>query len=435
MKGEKGERRKQELLKIAYKLFIQKGYEETSVDEIIAEAHIAKGTYYYYFPSKEATLEEVINMMISDEVQRAKEILFAPMSVPQKLAGVIASLRPEQNESNITSALNKKENIIMHEKIGSRIVDEAVPLLTEVVSDGVSQGLFSCDHIGERVRVVMIMSRHLFDSGNFTAQDIKVFIDIVEKALGAKSGALGFIRELIGTNMLTVKKEIMNMTASADYIYESLTEYDINKAKRYDLNLGGARQVVISGYEGEKIRIRLASNTLATIQSELKVKIDDVRSGIDVDVSRKKGMPEAVAKDVVVIFVQLPSKYIRKIELAANAKTVEVYSLECDSIEMKIKTKNVVLEDVAGAVEIDCDLDMNIDCRSLKGEIAINQVSATSKICVPDDMVFTAVTKGIGTSIYFEKDGKAVEAFDSPNAENVIELNGMKSELVICTSK
>ena len=38
MKGEKGERRKQELLRIAYQMFIQKGYEETSIDEIIAEA-------------------------------------------------------------------------------------------------------------------------------------------------------------------------------------------------------------------------------------------------------------------------------------------------------------------------------------------------------------------------------------------------------------
>ena len=44
MKGEKGERRKRELLKIAYRMFVQKGYEETSIDEIIAEAHIAKGT-------------------------------------------------------------------------------------------------------------------------------------------------------------------------------------------------------------------------------------------------------------------------------------------------------------------------------------------------------------------------------------------------------
>ena len=197
MKGEKGERRKQELLQIAYRMFIQKGYEETSIDEIIAEAHIAKGTYYYHFPSKEATLEAVIDMMIKNEVERAREVLAAPIPVPRKLTGVITSLRPEQNESSITDTLNHKENIIMHEKIGRRIIDEAVPLLTQVVSEGIAQGVFACNHIEERVRMILILSHHLFDNGSFTAGDIEVFIDMVEKSLGAQSGTLGYIRELI----------------------------------------------------------------------------------------------------------------------------------------------------------------------------------------------------------------------------------------------
>ena len=66
----KGEKRKLELLKIAYDMFLSRGYENTSVDEIIAKAQIAKGTYYYYFPSKEKMLEDVIGMMIESEVQR-----------------------------------------------------------------------------------------------------------------------------------------------------------------------------------------------------------------------------------------------------------------------------------------------------------------------------------------------------------------------------
>lgn len=220
-----------------------------------------------------------------------------------------------------------------------------------------------------------------------------------------------------------------------EYLYESITEYDIDEQKRYDMKFGGAKQFLLSGYEGEKIRVRLASNTLSTLQNDFKVKIDDIRKRIDVDVNRKNGVSEATAKEAVSIFVQIPSPYIGKIECAVNAKTVEICSLECDSIELDIKTPSVILEDVVGTVEINCNLDMDVVCHSLKGEIAINQVSATSKIHVPEDAVFTAVTKGIGTNISYEKDGRQVERFDTPDAENIIELNGIKSELVICTDR
>ena len=220
-----------------------------------------------------------------------------------------------------------------------------------------------------------------------------------------------------------------------DYLYESITEYDIDEPKRYDMKFGGAKQFLLSGYEGEKIRVRLASNTLSTLQNDFKVKIDDIRKRIDVDVNRKNGVSEATAKEAVSIFVQIPSSYIGKIECAVNAETVKICSLECDSIELDIKTPNVILEVVVGTAEINCNLDMDVVCHSLKGEIAINQVSATSKIHIPENAVFTAVTKGIGTSITYEKDGRQVERFDTPDAENIIELNGIKSELVICTDR
>lgn len=223
-----------------------------------------------------------------------------------------------------------------------------------------------------------------------------------------------------------------DMKKKSEYLFESITEYDIAEPKRYDMKFGGAKQLVLSGYDGEKIRVRLASNTLPNLRKDLKVKIDDIKSRIDVDIIRKNGVTEAAAKESVTVFAQIPSSYIGKIELTVNAETVEIYSLECENIELDIKTKNVILEDVIGTVEINCNLDMNVLCRTFKGEIAINQISATSKISIPEDTAFTAVTKGIGTSITFEKNGKRTEAFDVPDADNIIELNGMKSELVIC---
>lgn len=218
-----------------------------------------------------------------------------------------------------------------------------------------------------------------------------------------------------------------------DYLYESVTEYDIDNIKRYDMNLGGANTLVLSGYDGEKIRVRLASNTLATLQSDFKVKIDDGKNHIDIDISRKNGMTEAEAKEQVMIFVQLPNQYIDRIEASINAGKVEVRNLNCENLELETKTNNVVLDDFVGTLEIDCNLDMNILCNSLSGSVEINQISATSRICVPENAEFTAVKKGIGTSISYEKDGKKTDDFSIEGAENVIELNGMKSELVICT--
>ena len=193
----KGEKRKQELLQIAYRMFISRGYENTSVDEIIEEAGIAKGTYYYYFETKEQMLEEVIGMMIDRETEAARQILTADIPLPQKIAGIISSFRPTQEETPIEGALMQPENMVMHGKIQKKIAEAAVPLLSEVVEEGITQGVFSCDCVPERVRMLLLVSSDTFDEGRFTERDIAVFIDMTEKLLGAEPGTMGFIRDLI----------------------------------------------------------------------------------------------------------------------------------------------------------------------------------------------------------------------------------------------
>ena len=193
----KGEKRKKKLLKIAYDMFITQGYENTSVDEIIEKAQIAKGTYYYYFQSKEQTLEEVIDMMIDNEIEMAKQVIGMDIPVPQKIVGIITSIKPTEAEQPVKNALFQPENVLMHYKVRQKLINVITPLLSEVIEEGVNDGIFECENIPERVKMLLIISDGTFNEGTFTEKDISVFIDMTEKLLGAENGTMSFIYNLI----------------------------------------------------------------------------------------------------------------------------------------------------------------------------------------------------------------------------------------------
>ena len=193
----KGEKRKRELLKIAYDMFLTRGYENTSVDEIIGKAQIAKGTYYYYFESKEQMLEEVIDMMIDSEAEAAKQIIATDIPVPQKIVGILTSMKPSEEEQPVKNALFQPENVLMHYKVRQKLIDVIAPLLSEVIEEGVNEEIFECENIPERVKMRLIISDATFNEGTFTEKDISVFIDMTEKLLGADKGTMGFIYDLI----------------------------------------------------------------------------------------------------------------------------------------------------------------------------------------------------------------------------------------------
>lgn len=202
----KGEKRKQELLKIAYDMFLSRGYENTSVDEIIAGAQIAKGTFYYYFPSKEQLLEAVIDMMIESEAETVRRIIGSDLPVPQKIVAVITSVKPAESEQPIQDALMRPENVLMHDRIRKKLIEVIVPLLSEVIEEGVGQGIFACDHIPERVRMLLVISNATFNERAFTERDIAVFIDMTEKLLGADQGTMGFITDLIDKREMEISE-------------------------------------------------------------------------------------------------------------------------------------------------------------------------------------------------------------------------------------
>lgn len=47
---------KGKIISAAWKLFYEQGYDDTTIDEIIAESGTSKGSFYHYFEGKDALL-------------------------------------------------------------------------------------------------------------------------------------------------------------------------------------------------------------------------------------------------------------------------------------------------------------------------------------------------------------------------------------------
>src|ERR1700679_2358345 len=79
---------RQQMLTAASDLFVQKGYDSTSVEDIAELANVSKGTFYNHFETKEALVIELRRSMLAGTVEQTYDLLGQgqpPITVLEKL--------------------------------------------------------------------------------------------------------------------------------------------------------------------------------------------------------------------------------------------------------------------------------------------------------------------------------------------------------------
>lgn len=81
-------RRKREdlILDAAVKVFIRRGYQKANVSELVAQAQVARGTFYLYFKSKADVLEHMVNRFMTAVLQGVSKINAASYLPDQDLS-------------------------------------------------------------------------------------------------------------------------------------------------------------------------------------------------------------------------------------------------------------------------------------------------------------------------------------------------------------
>ncbi|MCD8390931.1 MAG: TetR/AcrR family transcriptional regulator [Firmicutes bacterium] len=193
--------RRNEILDIAENLFNEKGYNKTTVDDILKESGIAKGTLYYHFKNKEDILSAMIERQIERRCRNISEIAADnTLSAVEKLYRVISLL---SKSGLLADGLHEKENAELHQRSFTRSLMRFTPIITEILEQGIKSGEFSTPYPKESVELLFCASQ-LHDPGVFkwTAEErrlkIKAFYWMLELTLGMTDAAKAELYELAG---------------------------------------------------------------------------------------------------------------------------------------------------------------------------------------------------------------------------------------------
>ena len=201
-----GEVRRREILIAARELFVKKGYEQTSVNDILKIVDIAKGTFYYYFASKEEVLEAIILDIVEEGARRA-EMILKDKSIPlvNRIMMAIMAQAPEfEGSDEIKEEIHKVENAKLEQLYLRAMLKRMTPVLQEPILEGIDRDIFHMKYPTECIESILLLGHMMFDCDVFEwkmedyPRKIQAFLCNAERMLGTKEGELKEILQMFG---------------------------------------------------------------------------------------------------------------------------------------------------------------------------------------------------------------------------------------------
>ena len=139
------EERRNEIIETAGKLFEEKGYEQTQVQDIVNEIGVAKGLFYYYFKSKDEVMEELADRYADAIIDAVNKLIDKDIATFDKINRIFQIfIDSAEKKFGIFIGILNVKNGITHERIFFNVGKKMVPLVTELILSGNDNGECNC---------------------------------------------------------------------------------------------------------------------------------------------------------------------------------------------------------------------------------------------------------------------------------------------------
>lgn len=159
-----------EFLEVAQPLFFKKGYEQTSIQDIIKAVGVAKGTFYHYFDSKVDLLEAVVERIFEQTLARIVPIIDDDNRSPiQKLEDFFNEIGQWKVANKtlmiqLAQVIYQDENVLLREKMREESIATGADFLTRIIQQGIETGTFDAEHPYETAELILSTPRRFSET-------------------------------------------------------------------------------------------------------------------------------------------------------------------------------------------------------------------------------------------------------------------------------
>jgi AcrR family transcriptional regulator len=205
--------RRDAFIDVAQRLMQSKGWEQTSVQDVLDALEASRGAFYHYFDSKQALLEAVIERMVEQALAAVEPIVDDPeLEAIEKLQGVFSTIgRWKTARKRLVLSLltvwMSDDNAIVREKLRRTLVHRMEPTLAPIIRQGVEEGVFRTASPDQTAHVFVTLLLGLQDvatevfldrqAGRIEMADVERtfagYAEAFERVLGAPAGSINLI--------------------------------------------------------------------------------------------------------------------------------------------------------------------------------------------------------------------------------------------------
>ena len=162
--------RRAEIMDAAMLLFMEKGYANTTTQDIVDKVNISRGLLYYHFKNKEDILyclverysEKLlrdIHVIVNDDDKTAIEKIRAFID-----ATIISTDNVSAEGTELQKTVDLEENRYMLDKLSHKLIEKLTIYFERIINQGISEKVFSVKYPSETAE--FLMTAYVFVSNN-----------------------------------------------------------------------------------------------------------------------------------------------------------------------------------------------------------------------------------------------------------------------------